>query len=102
MKSFMNWQQYQYSGQVPAQLERNRSKLTIAAKLKSIWQTATAYLEASSEPRVWSSQDQAGRIAWSAYDPTTKQSIHQITEQEMRVWLEERHYAYSLSLNQGI
>jgi hypothetical protein len=102
MKSSMNWQQYQYSGQIPAQSERNEHKLTIGSKLKSIWQTATAHLESSSEPRVWSTQDQTGRVTWSACDPTTRQSISQLNEQEMRVWLEERHYTDSVSLNQGI
>lgn len=90
MKSQLNWNDAQNSEVTPSQILR-KTQRSLNAKLTSLWQHAIAYLNASSEPRVWQSQND-GKAAWNAYDPTTKRSIKQVSMQELRTWLEERHY----------
>lgn len=64
---------------------------------KAIWQTLLAYLTTSSEPHVWKTQDATGHTQWNAYDPVTRQSAYLASAEEMRVWLEERHYQHHLA-----
>lgn len=52
-------------------------------------------LSNSTELRVWHTQDRLGNIWWSAYDPTTKQSIYEVSEAQMRTWIEKRHHQYN-------
>ena len=51
-----------------------------------------SWLEHSTELQVWQECDQDGNLSWSAYDPTTKQSIHHIFEDQMRIWIEQRNH----------
>lgn len=64
----------------------------LAQRLCRIWQGVLAHLNVSDEPRVWASQNQTGVPAWNAYDPITGQSVHLVSEAELRTWLEELHY----------
>ena len=41
--------------------------------------------------------DRQGQTLWSAYDPATGRSIDQLSTEEMRSWLEERHYQNHLA-----
>lgn len=110
MKSFTIWQDSQQL-KAPAQRVQKRNS-SIGAKLNNIWQTVIAYLATTSEPHVWTSQrsagggsgdvpvqaeDATGYTQWNAYDPLTRQFAHFASAQEMRVWLEERHYQYHLA-----
>jgi hypothetical protein len=92
MKSHLNWQTYQNLELIPNQAPQKGSQRSLGDRLKDIWQRAIAYLETSSEPRVWQTRDVSGQTVWSAYDPIRKRSIEQVSVQEMRAWLEERHY----------
>lgn len=56
------------------------------------WHWAIARLALSSEPHVWQSQNGKDSSLWSAYDPKTGRSVHNLPASELRVWLEERHY----------
>ena len=88
MKSQLNWNDVTSSRLTTSQsFEKNQ----LSTKLTDLWQSILAYLSSSSEPRVWQTHE-AGEVAWSAYDPTTKASIDRVSAQELRVWLEERHY----------
>lgn len=62
------------------------------AQLKNAWQNLLVHLDATSEPRVWSTPDGLGGLVWNAYDPISGQSVYQLSEADMRVWLEELHY----------
>ncbi|MBW4661143.1 MAG: hypothetical protein KME15_20905, partial [Drouetiella hepatica Uher 2000/2452] len=86
----LNWNDAQNSGTATSQfLQKNQRGLI--DHLNNFWQRTLAYLNPSSEPRVWQIQD-AGKVTWNAYDPTTRESIKQVSVQELRVWLEELHY----------
>jgi hypothetical protein len=73
------------------------SKPSMKEKLTNIFRSASAYFTAVSEPCVWETTDAAGYPQWNAYDPTTRTAIEGVSEAEIRVWLENRHYQYHCS-----
>lgn len=66
----------------------------MGTRLGNMWQRLRMQLSPSSEPQVWRSFDESGQATWNADDPTTGEKIRGISEHEMRIWLEERHYHY--------
>jgi hypothetical protein len=86
MKPSITWQEYQKLELIPQQPQRPAK-----VRLNDIWQLVKAYLNVSSEPHVWQTQDELGQPAWSAYDPKTGQTIYQVSESVMRSWLEALH-----------
>ncbi|QQE64915.1 hypothetical protein GFS31_15990 [Leptolyngbya sp. BL0902] len=60
--------------------------------LHRLWQLVISHVEISDEPRVWQSQSRDSAPAWNAYDPITGQSVHLVSEVELRRWLEDLHY----------
>jgi hypothetical protein len=89
MKS-LNWHNVQTLERVfhqPTQPGR-----TWKTEVNDLWQTAIAHLAVSDEPHVWKSQDERGYTVWNAYDPKTGRSVNKLSESDVRVWLEERHY----------
>ena len=67
-------------------------QLTLKA-IKRLWQFIVIE-PMTSELRVWQTCDQLGEIWWSAYDPSTGRSIHQVSETDVRRWIEQRYYPY--------
>jgi hypothetical protein len=101
MKLSRTWQNYQNGGSVSNQSPKGK-RPQMGEKLNSLWQAMLAHLKVSSEPQVWQSRNATGETVWNAYNPTTGQSIDQVSEQEVRVWLEERHYQYSRTANENL
>ncbi|WP_017299160.1 hypothetical protein [Nodosilinea nodulosa] len=64
---------------------------SLATQLKSFWNKTLTHLEATTEPRVWTSST-SGEPRWSAYDPMTQLAIDHASADELRTWLEELHY----------
>jgi hypothetical protein len=90
MKSYTNWQEQQKLERIFRQSpQKSRS---FVSQLNDFWQRAIAFLEVSSEPRVWQTRNTVGETVWSAYAPSTGRSIEQVSASELRIWLEERHY----------
>lgn len=94
MKLFLAWQTY--PALRPSQPQRHKNTKRFA-RLNDVWQSVIAHFATSSEPHVWLTQDAQGHPHWKAYDPVTKQSADYLSEQDMRAWLEERHYFYHRS-----
>ncbi len=91
MKSATNWRIAQ---QLESTFQKSpQEQQSLKTKLSHLWQTLLAYLTPSLEPRVWLSLDVTGRPQWNAYDPVTGKSTHLASEDEMRIWLEKRHYS---------
>ena len=44
------------------------------------------------EPKVWQKCDREGNIYWLIFNPITSLYISFGSEQEVRIWLEERYY----------
>ncbi|PSB43217.1 hypothetical protein [Chamaesiphon polymorphus] len=58
--------------------------------VSELWQTLVAHVAGTGEPRVWQTRTEHDR-QWNAYDPSTQQTLRQVSSQELRVWLETRH-----------
>ncbi len=86
-----NWLEYQQLEQIFAlKSEAERSKPTLQMRLENIWYLIKS-LTALPELRVWHTYDNEGNSWWSAHDPKTGRSIRQISEEQMRVWIEQRY-----------
>jgi hypothetical protein len=92
MKSTLTWNIYQF---IASATHCQKSPTPgLKDKLVRVFQSVKAYLNVGSEPYVWKTTSAVGDSQWSAYDPITHTAIEGVSETEVRVWLEERHYQY--------
>lgn len=63
----------------------------LKAKIGSLLNAIAAPMVAGKEPKIWLSFDQLGNSYWNAYDPQSNQYARNLSEAEMRVWLEKRY-----------
>lgn len=47
------------------------------------------------EPQVWHKRDRAGNTYWQVFDPVTGYFTYFSSEQEVRIWIEERYYRHA-------
>jgi hypothetical protein len=77
---------------VPTQTTIRKS---LRLSIQKLWQSFCLrvynYLASAQELKVWQTRDRKGNVWWSAYNPRTQQSIHYLSEDEMRIWIEQ-HY----------
>lgn len=71
------------------QINTLRSFPLLLSRLKKLWQLLLKHLSQPTHLQVWHTYDQKGNIWWSAYDPLTRRSISQVSEDIMRVWIEK-------------
>ncbi|MEL6352718.1 MAG: hypothetical protein AAFR58_13215 [Cyanobacteria bacterium J06627_28] len=45
----------------------------------------------STEPVLWKSTDSQSQEVWSAYEESSGKRIQNLSEADMRIWLENRH-----------
>ena len=57
-----------------------------------VWMKAILF--SSSEIQVWCTYDAQGNLLWNAYDPITRQITCNVSETEIRAWIEQRHRVY--------
>ncbi len=50
------------------------------------------FLVGSSEPKIWQTQRRDQTLIWHVYDPQTQRSEEFFSEEELRIWLEQRYY----------
>lgn len=92
MKPEIDWLEYQRLEQISeADIHARSGKLNFWTKLKKLGHFLREYLKDSSQLRVWYSCDRQGKIWWSAYDPNTRQFINQVSEEQIRIWIERRY-----------
>ena len=60
---------------------------------KSLWQHVLTLLSGRREPRIWRNRDRTGNWYFRVFDPATGASSVFDSEQEVRVWLEQRYSA---------
>jgi hypothetical protein len=75
---------------LPEQKQVKESK--VVSLLNNLWQHIVTAITKRQEPQIWQSTDRYGNIWWHGYDPVTDSSVSRDSEDEMRVWLEERYY----------
>ncbi len=92
MKPEIDWLEYQRLEQISeADIQTRSWNLSFWSKLKKLWYFLREYLQDSSQLRVWHSCDRQGKLWWSAYDPNTRQFISQVSEEQIRIWIERRY-----------
>lgn len=57
--------------------------------LSTFLQRLNRRLQAEMELQVWQDYDRDGTVLWSAYNSRTGQSIHHVSEQLIRTWIEQ-------------
>jgi len=72
-------------------LQQSSSYQSIKPSLSKYLQHLLCALTSVTEPRVWESQDAAGRRLWNAYDSASDKVIRNASETEVRAWLEARY-----------
>lgn len=80
-------------GEISHNTAKNNSSIfkNIQLKIESFLNTICAPIVAGKEPKLWLSFDQQGNCYWNAYDPQSNRYARNLSEAEMRVWLEERY-----------
>ncbi|VXD17065.1 conserved hypothetical protein [Planktothrix serta PCC 8927] len=63
----------------------------ILKTVKQITATLLSSLVLKPEPQIWQKKDAQGNIVWHTYDPITGYRALFDTEQEVRIWLENRY-----------
>ncbi|MGD2184240.1 hypothetical protein [Lusitaniella coriacea] len=51
----------------------------------------TLFLKGS-EPKIYQTRNSQGKLSFKVYDPIARQSNHFESEEEVRIWLEQRYY----------
>jgi len=64
--------------------------MSLKAKLYDAWHRFTELFAIDTEPHVWKTRHH-GHILWHTYDPDTGDSADFASENEVRIWLEERY-----------
>jgi hypothetical protein len=62
------------------------------ARLSNFWHGLFTTLAVSTEPRVWQTRSASGQPTWNAYHALTGRAIYRVSENDLRIWLEELHY----------
>ena len=97
MKPLMSRLEYQQLELICPPNSKHHFRLTLQAKLNTLlqmWQTFVYQLIEPQNLHLWCTRDRQGKMQWNAYDPTTKRSIYNVSEEQMRVWIEQRHRSY--------
>jgi hypothetical protein len=63
---------------------------TRRSPLRQLWESWLQELKQSSQVQVWQTSDRHGNISWSGRDPINERAISQVSEDCIRVWLEQR------------
>ncbi|MBD1852685.1 hypothetical protein [Leptolyngbya sp. FACHB-711] len=100
MRTQKQWLEYKQLEQIPLtiaelqQVSQDNSGHThrLSDWLRQIWRPISRMLESTTEPHIWKTYDQMGNPIWHAHDPITGQESEWISEDDLRVWLEERYY----------
>ncbi|HLO47461.1 MAG TPA: hypothetical protein VK211_03445 [Kamptonema sp.] len=72
--------------------ESQTKQQALLSLLKGIFQPLLAAIICRDQIRIWQTSDRYGKTLWHAYDPATGRSTSVATEDEMRVWIEQRYY----------
>lgn len=59
---------------------------------EQLWNSALEFFTRSPEPKIYEKRDGAGNLYFQVYDPIAHQSSTFSTEQEVRIWLDQRYY----------
>lgn len=66
--------------------------LSLIAKLNIVWQPIVYALTRRAEVRVWAVKTRQGQVFWKAYDPVSGRTFSFTSEDEVRLWIDQRYY----------
>lgn len=76
----------------PSRVSRLEKIKRLISSLKLNWLDRLARrIGAESEPQVWEKHDRHGHTFFKVYDPQSDRYLYLSSEDEVRVWLEERY-----------
>jgi hypothetical protein len=74
----------------PPKIQPKLAKISVR-----LTQAILRFLVGSSEPKIWQTQRRDQTLIWHVYDPQTQRSEEFFSEEELRIWLEQRYYSRS-------
>ncbi|MBD3883749.1 hypothetical protein IFO70_18460 [Phormidium tenue FACHB-886] len=63
------------------------------SRLRHFWERLLTLLSGRTEPQIWRKRDRAGNWYFQVFDPATGELSMLGSEQEVRIWIEQRYYA---------
>lgn len=75
-----------------ANLLSKLSQKTVFSRLLERYITLLQWLIETPQLKVWQTWDEDGNVYWNGCDPITRRSIYQVSESQIRIWLEQRHH----------
>lgn len=88
----LSWHTNQTLDTPPTDERQTSAQTQRQGKFSNFWHETIARLMGSGEPQVWQSVNAAGQTAWNAYDASSEKAIYNVSEAELRSWLENLHY----------
>lgn len=76
-------------------VEKDKSSKQNSIKLPSLeqlWNSILDSLTRSQEPRIYQKYGRSGNLYFEVYDPIAHQTSTFNSEQEVRIWLDQRYY----------
>jgi hypothetical protein len=61
--------------------------------LEQLWNAVLQILTRSPEPKIYQKHDRHGKLYFQVYDPIAHRTSTFSTEQEVRIWLDQRYYS---------
>lgn len=74
------------------ELTPQAKKPNLVAVLGQISNFLIKFLTPSNEPKIRLSRNRYGGMQWNAYDPITGRQACLMSEDEVRIWLDQRYY----------
>lgn len=85
------WQLYKQLELIPDSVPQPTARFAgIGEWFANVWRFL-GITENTSEPDIWQTMDRHGNLWWHAYDPTTGQTTYLSSEEEVLMWLDQRH-----------
>ncbi|WAL61704.1 hypothetical protein [Thermocoleostomius sinensis] len=72
--------------------QARQRQFSLRRSFERIWNLLLSAFAESSEPKIYQKHDRDGNVYFKVYDPVTHQTEILTTEQEVRVWLDQRYY----------
>jgi hypothetical protein len=88
-QSYLNYRDFQAVRFQPAepQIQQPNPQPVV----KRIWQAVLDFMTVETEPRIKELVTDSGKILWQIEDPLHHQSLEFDSEEQVVIWLEERH-----------
>lgn len=85
------WQLYKRLELIPDSVAQPKTGLLgVTEWFANLWRSLIIS-DSTNEPDIWQTTDRHGNLWWHAYDPVTGQTSYLSSEEEVLMWLDQRH-----------